>query len=103
MYAVIRTGGKQYKIEQGSTFNVERLAGDVGQTVEISEVLLLNDGKDTKVGTPLVDGASVKLEIVSQIKGPKVRIFKKIRRQGKQLTKGHRQPLTSVKVAEINA
>lgn len=102
MYAVIQTGGKQYRVEQGAVINVELLPGEKGDSVSIDQVLLVSDDKETKVGRPTVAGASVQLEILDQLKGPKVTIFKKIRRHGKQLKKGHRQQYTSVRVASIN-
>lgn len=102
MFAVIKTGGKQYRVEPGSVISIEKIAGEVGDKIELNEVLLLNDGAEIKVGRPLVSGATVSLEIVNQTKGPKLKIFKKIRRHGKQLRKGHRQELTQVKVAAIS-
>jgi large subunit ribosomal protein L21 len=101
MYAVVRTGGKQYRIEPGTVFNIERLEGEAVQTIDLTEVLLLSNGEDIKVGTPLVSGARVQVEIVEQKRGPKLVIFKKIRRHGKRVKKGHRQELTRVKVKEI--
>lgn len=101
MFAVVRTGGKQYRVEQGSVFDVEKLSGEVGDAVEFDEVLLIADGENVKVGRPVVEGAKIAAEIVAQHRGPKAIIFKKIRRHGKQLTKGHRQYLTRVRVKEI--
>ena len=103
MYAVVRTGGKQYKVQAGDVLNIEKLSGEVGQTVELDEVLLVSNEGDVKVGRPLVDGAKVSAEIVRQNKAPKVTIFKKIRRHGKQLTKGHRQLITAIRVTDIQA
>jgi large subunit ribosomal protein L21 len=103
MYAVVRTGGKQYRVETGTVFEVERLLGEKGDTVNLSEVLFVSSGEKVVVGTPLVAGAQVKVEIVEQKRGPKLKIFKKIRRHGKQLRKGHRQELTRVRVQEILA
>ena len=103
MYAVVRTGGKQYKVEEGTVLDVEQLPGEKGDSVELDEVLLIADGEKTNVGQPLLDGAKVNCKIVSQKKGPKVVIFKKIRRQDKQLTKGHRQLLTRLQVENISA
>ncbi len=101
MFAVVKTGGKQYKVAQGQIIDVEKLTGDVGQTVELDEVLLVSSEKGTTIGQPLVDGAKVTAEILSQKKGPKAVIFKKLRRQGKQLTKGHRQELTRLKITDL--
>ena len=103
MFAVIKTGGKQYRVEPGTELDIERIDGEAGDTLEFPEVLLVNNGKDVQVGRPLLDGASVKAEILAQTKGDKVIIFKKIRRQGKQLKKGHRQQLTRVRVSDISA
>jgi large subunit ribosomal protein L21 len=103
MYAVVRTGSKQYRVETGTVFEVERLLGEKGDTVNLSEVLFVSNGDKVVVGTPLVAGAQVKVEIVEQKRGPKLKIFKKIRRHGKQLRKGHRQELTRVRVQEILA
>ncbi len=103
MYAVIQTGGKQYRVEEGSVIDVELLPGEKGDSVSVEKVLLVSDDKETKVGRPSVEGASVQLEILGHTKGPKVTTFKKIRRHGKQLKKGHRQQLVSVRVASISS
>ncbi len=97
MYAVIRTGGKQYKVTTGDVIKVEKLAGEAGASVVFSEVL----AKDDVIGTPLVVGASVKATIVKQAKADKVIVFKKKRRQNYRRKKGHRQNITIVKIAEI--
>ncbi|MBP3547029.1 MAG: 50S ribosomal protein L21 [Alphaproteobacteria bacterium] len=97
MYAVIRTGGKQYKVTTGDVIKVEKLAGEAGASVVFSEVL----AKDDVIGTPLVAGASVKATIVKQAKADKVIVFKKKRRQNYRRKKGHRQNITIVKIAEI--
>ena len=86
MYAVIRTGGKQYRVKPGDTLVVEKLAGEAGAEVSFSEVLMLGDGADVTVGAPLVDGALVKATLVETRKGEKIKIFKKIRRQGYRRT-----------------
>lgn len=103
MYAVVRTGGKQYRVEPGMVLDIEKVPGEVGDPVELPEVLLLADGEDIKVGQPLIDGVSVQGEIVAQKKGRKIVVFKKIRRQGKRVTKGHRQNVTRIRVKEISA
>lgn len=103
MYAVVKTGGKQYKVSQGSVLEVEKLIGSTGDAVELDQVLLLADGDAVKVGQPLVSGAKVSAEILAQKRTAKVTIFKKIRRQGKQLKKGHRQDVTRIKIKEITA
>ena len=101
MYAVLRTGGKQYQVEAGMTLDVEKLSGEVGDTVKLAEVLLVCNDAQVSVGQPLVEGAAVIGQIVEQTKGPKVIAFKKIRRHGKRWTKGHRQCLTRVRITEI--
>lgn len=101
MYAVIKTGGKQYKVEPGSVVEIEKLLGEVGDKVELNEVLMVAKDSDIRIGQPRVKGAKVVAQIVEQKKGEKKFIFKKIRRQGKQLNKGHRQKLTRVKINEI--
>jgi len=99
-YAVIRTGGKQYRVEPGQLIRVERLAGDVGSRVEFTEVLLAG-GDAVRVGTPLVEGLTVRGEIVGHERDRKVLIFKKKRRKNYRRRRGHRQSLTTVRVTEI--
>src|SRR5262245_42785065 len=99
-YAVIRTGGKQYRVEPGSLIRVERLDGEVGSPVEFTEVLLAG-GDAVRIGTPLVDGVTVRGEIVEHARDKKVLIFKKKRRKNYRRRRGHRQSLTTVKVTEI--
>lgn len=103
MFAVMKTGGKQYKVHSGDTLRVEKLAADAGETVQFNEILMLG-GDKTVVGAPLVAGAAVQAEVVDQIKGDKVINFVKRRRKhGSQRTKGHRQQLTLLKITEILA
>ncbi|MBP5398856.1 MAG: 50S ribosomal protein L21 [Alphaproteobacteria bacterium] len=97
MYAIIRTGGKQYKVNTGDVLKIEKIAGEEGSSVVFSEVLAKGD----VVGTPLVSGASVKATIVKQAKADKVIVFKKKRRQNYRRKNGHRQNITIVKIAEI--
>lgn len=99
-YAVIRTGGKQYRVEPGTLLRVERLEGEAGTAVEFTEVLLTG-GDAIKVGTPLVDGAIVRAQIVEQGRARKVLIFKKKRRKNYRRRRGHRQSITTVRVTEI--
>ena len=99
-YAVIRTGGKQYRVEPGQLVRVEKLDGDVGTAIEFTEVLLAG-GDAIRIGTPLVEGVSVRGEIVEQSRDKKVLIFKKKRRKNYRRRRGHRQSLTMVKVTEI--
>jgi large subunit ribosomal protein L21 len=99
MFAVIRTGGKQYKVTSGDVIDVEKLAGNAGDKVEISEVLMV----DQKIGAPLLAGAKVQAEIVEQFRDDKVIIFKKRRRHNYRRKKGHRQYLTQIKIIDIKA
>jgi large subunit ribosomal protein L21 len=103
MYAIIRTGGKQYQVEAGDTLRVEKLQGEVGDTLELSEVLLLVDGEAVKIGQPMVEGAKVVAKIVEQGRHKKVIVFKKKRRQGYQVKKGHRQMYTALTIETITA
>ena len=102
MFAVIRTGGKQYKVAANDILSVEKLEGDVGSTLTLSEVLLVG-GDSPKTGLPLVAGASVEAEILEQGKGDKVIAFKKKRRKNTHRKRGHRQFFTKVKITAIHA
>ena len=102
MFAVVKTGGKQYKVEVGTIVDVEKLNGEIGSSVDLHDILLVSGEKGVSVGQPVVEGAVVNAEIVSQKKGPKLTIFKKKIRQGYHLKKGHRQELTRIKVTGIN-
>ena len=101
MYAVIRSGGKQYRVESGAKLRVERLAADVGAAVSFDEVLLVGNGDSVKLGAPLVSGAQVKATVLAQGRGDKVRIFKLRRRKHYQKTQGHRQSYTEVRIDDI--
>ena len=101
MYAVIKTGGKQYKVAEGDVVRVEKLALDAGQVVAFDEVLMLDDGGATRVGAPNVAGASVKATVLEQERSEKIVIFKKRRRQNSRRKNGHRQDITVVRVTEI--
>ncbi len=103
MYAVIKTGGKQYKVAEGDVLRVEKLNAEVNQTIEMTEVLLVANGDDVKVGSPVVEGAKVVVEVVSQGKGAKVINFKYKPKTGFHKKKGHRQLFTEIKVTAINA
>lgn len=103
MYAIIRTGGKQYQVAAGDTLRVEKLQGEVGETVELSDVLLIADGDDVKVGNPVVDGAKVVAKIAEQGKAKKVLVFKKKKRKGYRVRNGHRQLFTALSIEEITA
>ena len=101
MYAVIKSGGKQYRVESGKQVRVEALAADVGAAVAFEEVLLVGAGDQVKVGAPLVSGAKVKATVVSHGRGDKVRIFKMRRRKHYQKSQGHRQNYTEVRIDDI--
>ena len=100
-YAVIQTGGKQYRVEAGQTIEIERLADEAGQEVQLTTVLALSDGASLKVGTPFVDGAAVVLVIKEHFRGEKLINFKKKRRKGYHRKMGHRQELTRAVVKSI--
>jgi len=103
MYAVIRTGGKQYKVQPGDTVDVEKLPGQAGETVEFDEVLLLADEASVAVGRPMVEGAVVKGQIVEQGRGEKLIVYKFRHRKNYRRKTGHRQDLTTVKIQEVVA
>lgn len=103
MYAVVKTGGKQYTISEGDVFNVENLDGEVGSTLELSDVVAIGSGDDLKIGTPFVEGASVSAEVVEHGRDKKIIVFKKKRRKGYKKKQGHRQGFTSLKVTAIKA
>ena len=101
MYAVIKTGGKQYRVQPGDTIVVEKLAGDAGSDVSFGEVLMLGGDKGVTVGAPLIDGAAVAATLIETRKGEKVKIFKKTRRQGYRRTRGHRQMESVLRITGI--
>lgn len=101
MFAVIKTGGKQYRVEPSDLVKIDKLEGDAGDTVSFDQVLLVGDEADTTLGGPLVAGASVTGEIVEQGRDPRIIVFKKRRRQNSQRTRGHRQDVTLVRIGEI--
>jgi len=103
MYAVIKTGGKQYRVAQGETLKVESIAGDVGSAIVLDKVLAVGNGDKLNVGKPLVNGASVKATIVSHGRGDKVKIFKMKRRKHYQKHQGHRQNYTEIRIDGISA
>lgn len=102
MYAVVKTGGKQYKVAPAQTFTVERLDGDAGDQVTLDTVLMVSNDGALTVGTPVVVGATVTASIVEQTRGEKIIVFKKKRRQNYRRKQGHRQDLTVLKVNAIN-
>lgn len=101
MFAVIKTGGKQYRVAAEDVITVERLAGEPGDVIEIGSVLAVGEGENVEFGTPFVNGALVAAEIVDQGRGKKVITFKKRRRQNSRRKRGHRQLLTTLRIAEI--
>lgn len=103
MYAVIKTGGKQYRVAQGETLKIESIAGDVGSAIVLDKVLAVGSGDKLNVGKPLVSGASVKATIVSHGRGDKVKIFKMKRRKHYQKHQGHRQNYTEIRIDGISA
>jgi len=103
MYAVIETGGKQYKVSEGMTIEVEKLPVPVGEEVELDKVLMVVNGKEVKVGRPFVDGAKVRAEVVAQFKGPKIIVFKYKPKKRYRRKKGHRQLYTRLLIKEIVA
>ena len=103
MYAIIRTGGKQYQVAQGDQLRVESLTGSVGDTVELEDVLLVADGENVKIGQPQVEGAKVTAKIVEQCKAKKVLVYKKKRRKGYEVKNGHRQLYTALRIEGISA
>ena len=103
MYAIVESGGKQYKMAVGETHRLERLDGSEGDTIEFNKILLIQGDKNLRVGTPYVEKVTVIGEILGQNRGKKIIIFKKKRRKGYQRTQGHRQSETRVKIQEIKA
>jgi large subunit ribosomal protein L21 len=103
MYAVIKTGGKQYKVEAGATLKVEKLLGEVGSKVVIDKVLMIADGEKTTIGAPIIAGAKVNATVISHGRADKVMIFKFRRRKHYRKTQGHRQSFTEIKIDAIAA
>ena len=104
MYAVIRTGGKQYRVASGQVVKVERLDGEVGETIAFDQVLMVGneqDGAEPKIGSPLVEGAQVIAEVLEQGKAPKIIVFKKKRRKNYRRMRGHRQMQTVLRIRDI--
>ena len=101
-YAIIRTGGKQFRVEPGRTYKIPSLVGDAGTAIEFNDVLLGNDGKDVKTGVPSLSGAKVTGEIVGHGRGEKIVIFKQKRRKNYARKRGHRQGFTEVRINDIS-
>ncbi|MDD3250536.1 MAG: 50S ribosomal protein L21 [Smithella sp.] len=102
MYAIIKTGAKQHKVSEGDVLSVEKLPGEKGAEIVFSEVLMVSDEADVKIGKPFVEGAKVIGEVIAQTKGPKLIIGKYKRRKGFRKKTGHRQELTSMKIKKIS-
>jgi len=102
MYAIIRSGGKQYRAEVGATIDVDRLPHDVGESLEISDVLLVADGDETRIGQPQVDGATVSATVVEQFRGKKIIVYKYRQRTNYRRKQGHRQYYTRLRIEDIN-
>ena len=103
MYAVIKTGGKQYRVTAGEKLKVEQIPADIGQEIVLDQVLMIGGGESVKVGAPLVTGANVTAKVVAHGRGEKIRIFKMRRRKHYQKHQGHRQNFTEIEISAINA
>jgi large subunit ribosomal protein L21 len=103
MYAVINTGGKQYKVQQGETLRIEKIVGDVGSKVTFDKVLMVADGESIRVGQPVIEQAAVQASIVEQDKAKKILVFKYKRRKRYRRKQGHRQPYTAIRIDGIEA
>ena len=103
MYAVIATGGKQYRVEEGETLRVEKLPGEIGDEISFDQVLMFSDGENVQIGQPAVENAAVHGHIVEQGKESKIIVFKYKRRKRYRRTQGHRQQYTAVKIDSIKA
>ncbi len=103
MYAVIKTGGKQYRVQQGDVIFVEKLNAQADEAVTFEEVLLVGDADQSKVGTPVVEGAKVEGKVLAQVKGQKIVVYKYKAKKNERKKQGHRQPYTKVEITAINA
>ena len=103
MYAVVATGGKQYRVSTGDTIDVERLPGAVGESMTLTDVMMLGQGSEVKIGTPMLSDASIEAQIIAQKRGKKIIIFKHKRRKGYRRKQGHRQELTSLRITAIHS
>jgi len=101
MYAVVQTGGKQYRLSVGDSVRVEKLAGEPGDVIDLPQVLMVGDGEQVSVGTPAIEGACVKAEILAHGRDKKIRVFKMKRRKKYRRTQGHRQSFTQLRVTDI--
>ncbi len=102
MYAVIQTGGKQYRVATGDVITVERLTGETGGSIVFDRVLMVGEGGSPTIGRPIVDGATVSATVLEQARGPKIIVFKKHRRKGYRRTAGHRQDLTVLRITDVS-
>ena len=103
MYAVIKTGGKQYRVQQGDVIFVEKLNAQADEAVTFDEVLLVGDAEQSKVGTPVVEGAKVQGKVLAQVKSKKIVVYKYKAKKNERKKQGHRQPYTKVEITAINA
>ncbi len=103
MYAIVRTGGKQYQVSSGDQLRVEKIEGNVGDTIELSDVLMVVDGENIQVGQPVLENAKVVAKISEQGKAKKVLVFKKKKRKGYKVKNGHRQLYTALQIQEVSA
>tara|TARA_X000000950_G_C13907364_1_gene657503 strand:+ start:372 stop:878 length:507 start_codon:yes stop_codon:yes gene_type:complete len=103
MYAVLKTGGKQYKVSQNDVIIVDRLSGESGAKINLDKVLMIGEGENTTVGTPIIEGALVAAEVLEHKRGDKITVFKKKRRKNYRRTMGHRQELTVLRITDILA
>ena len=103
MYAVIKTGGKQYRVQQGDVIFVEKLNAQADEAATFDEVLLVGDADQSKVGTPVVEGAKVEGKVLAQVKGKKIVVYKYKAKKNERKKQGHRQPYTKVEITAINA
>ena len=101
MYALVKTGGKQYRVSKDDTILVERLSAEEGEQIILSDIVMLADGEKVTIGTPRVDGAGVSATVIRQTRGPKIIIFRRKRRKNHRRTQGHRQDLTLLKINDI--
>ena len=101
MYALVKTGGKQYRVAKDDTILVERIAADEGTEVILNDIVMLADGDKVTIGTPKVEGAAVSATVIRQTRGPKIIIFRRKRRKNHRRTQGHRQDLTLLKINDI--
>ena len=103
MYAIVKTGGKQYKVAAGDLLNVEKLEAEEGSAVTFDQVLMVGEGAEVKVGAPTVEGAAVEAKVIKNGKAKKIIVFKMKRKKNYRRKKGHRQPFTKVEITKINA